>query len=297
MNSIATYTAIALDNAYAYETINKAHKELKDAQTQLIQAEKMASLGQLTAGIAHEIKNPLNFVNNFAELSIDLAKELKQEVDSQKELLKPGSAPYIDEMLNDLEHNVIKINEHGKRADSIVRGMLLHSRGKAGELQKTDINALLQEYINLAYHGFRAQDSSFNVKLETQFDQTVGLIYVIPQDISRVFLNIINNACYSVHEKRKEKGERFFPVVSVCTKNVNNKIEIIIRDNGKGIPSEVLEKIFNPFFTTKPAGKGTGLGLSLSYDIVVQAHKGELKVDSQEGEYAEFLIRLPKDLA
>jgi signal transduction histidine kinase/HAMP domain-containing protein len=296
MNSIATYTAIALDNAYAYETINKAHKDLKDAQSQLVQAEKMASLGQLTAGIAHEIKNPLNFVNNFSELSIDLAKEIRNELDKNKNVFVTEDLDYLNEILTDLENNVRKINDHGKRADSIVKGMLLHSRGKAGELQKTDINNLLVEYVNLAYHGFRAQDSSFNVKIEANYDSTVGMINVVPQNLSRVFLNIINNACYSVHEKRKEKGEKYTPVLCISTSSVNEKVQVKIKDNGKGIPKEIMEKIYNPFFTTKPAGKGTGLGLSLSFDIIVQEHKGEIKVQSEEGEYAEFTITIPKNL-
>jgi signal transduction histidine kinase len=205
MNTIATYTAIALDNAYAYDTINKAHKKLKDAQSQLVQAEKMASLGQLTAGIAHEIKNPLNFVNNFSELSLDLVREVKAEIDKYNSSFSPGDLEFVNEILTDLSDNIKKINNHGKRADSIVKGMLLHSRGKAGELQKTDINNLLLEYVNLAYHGFRAQDSSFNVKIESNYDPSVGTINVVPQNLSRVFLNIINNACYSVHEKTKRK--------------------------------------------------------------------------------------------
>ncbi|MCX6152488.1 MAG: cache domain-containing protein [Ignavibacteriales bacterium] len=296
MNNLATYTAIALDNAFAYEAINAAHKELKEAQAQLVQAEKMASLGQLTAGIAHEIKNPLNFVNNFSELSIDLAKELRVEFENQKDNIETKTVEYVNEILNDLEQNVRKINEHGKRADSIVKGMLLHSRGKSGEFQKTDINNLLAEYVNLAYHGFRAQDSAFNVKIETNYDQTLEQINVVPQNLSRVFLNTINNACYSVNEKKKEKRDNYSPTLTITTKNLDNKIEVRIRDNGKGIPKEVLDKIFNPFFTTKPTGKGTGLGLSLSFDIIVQEHKGEIKVESDEGSFAEFIITLPKNL-
>ncbi|MFA4921055.1 MAG: ATP-binding protein [Candidatus Neomarinimicrobiota bacterium] len=297
LQNLATYTAIALDNAFAYEAINRANRELKEAQAQLVQSEKMASLGQLTAGIAHEIKNPLNFVNNFSELSIDLTKELTEEIDRYQDKFEPKMMDYFHEVLGDLEHNVRKINEHGKRADSIVKGMLLHSRGKPGEMQKADINNLVQEYLNLAYHGFRAQDSTFNVKLETNYDATVEPINIVPQNLSRVFLNIINNACYSVHEKKKERGEKFAPVVSVTTKNLGEKVEVVIRDNGKGIPQDIIDKIFNPFFTTKPTGKGTGLGLSMSYDIVVQEHKGELKVTSEIGEYAEFCITIPKNLA
>ncbi len=296
LNNIANYTAIALDNAFAYEKVNRANTELKETQNQLIQAEKMASLGQLTAGIAHEIKNPLNFINNFSELSIDLSKELLAELESQADKLDPKSVDYIKEILNDLEHNVKKINEHGRRADSIVKGMLLHSRGKAGEKQKTNLNDLLSEYLNLAYHGFRALDSTFNVKMETDFDNSLETINVVPQNISRVFLNIINNGCYSVHEKKKEKKDSFDPMIKVGTKNLGDKVEIRIKDNGKGIPHDVLEKIFNPFFTTKPTGKGTGLGLSLSYDIIVREHQGELKAMSEPGEYAEFVITIPKNL-
>lgn len=296
LQNLATYTSIALDNAFAYEAINRANKELKEAQAQLVQSEKMASLGQLTAGIAHEIKNPLNFVNNFSELSIDLTKELTEEIDHFQDKFDPKAMDYFHEILTDLEHNVRKINEHGKRADSIVKGMLLHSRGKPGEMQKTDINNIVQEYLNLAYHGFRAQDSTFNVKLETNYDTTLEPINVVPQNLSRVFLNIINNACYSVHEKKKERGDKFAPVVTITTKNLGDKIEVVIRDNGKGIPQDIIDKVFNPFFTTKPTGKGTGLGLSMSYDIVVQEHKGDLKVTSEVGEYAEFCITIPKNL-
>jgi signal transduction histidine kinase len=199
----------------------------------------------------------------------------------------------INELLKDIKHNVKKINEHGKRADSIVKGMLLHSRGKSGERQKTNLNDLLAEYLNLAYHGFRAQDSTFNVKMETEYDSTIEPVYVVPQNISRVFLNIFNNACYSVNEKKKELRDTFNPLLQVKTKNLGDKIEITIKDNGKGIPQDILNKIFNPFFTTKPTGKGTGLGLSLSYDIIVQEHNGELKANSEQGEYAEFIITIP----
>ncbi|MGE5363336.1 MAG: ATP-binding protein [Bacteroidota bacterium] len=296
ISNLASSIAIALDNAYAYENINRAHNELKEAQAQLVQAEKMASLGQLTAGIAHEIKNPLNFVNNFADLSADLVREIGEEINSSRDKFEPKAAEYVFELLNDLEHNVKKINEHGKRADSIVKGMLLHSRGKSGEMQKTDIAALLREYVNLAYHGYRAQDSTFNVKIEADYDDSLHPMNCVPQNISRVFLNIINNACYSVHEKKKERGDKFSPVLSVSAKKVDGKAEIRIKDNGKGIPQEVLQKIFNPFFTTKPAGKGTGLGLSMSFDIVVQEHKGELFVESEAGEGAEFIIRIPDNL-
>ncbi len=274
--------------------LQKTLNNLKETQTQLILSEKMASLGQLTAGIAHEIKNPLNFITNFAVLSQDLTKDLRKELAAERDRVDPVRAKEIEEVLSDLEQNVTKINEHGKRADSIVRGMLLHSRGKAGERQDTDLNALLTEYTNLAYHGMRAQDQSFNIKIETHLDSTIGKISVVPQDLSRAFLNIVNNACYAANEKRKTVKNGFSPTVVVSDRNLEDKVEIRIRDNGSGIPLAIREKVFNPFFTTKPAGVGTGLGLSLSYDIITQEHKGELLVNTKEGEYTEFVIILPK---
>jgi signal transduction histidine kinase/ligand-binding sensor domain-containing protein len=277
------------------EDLQVTLNNLKNAQTQLVQAEKLASLGQLTAGIAHEIKNPLNFVNNFAELSKDLVFEIEEEIQRLPESIDPKTKDYLMEILGDLKHNNLKINEHGKRADSIIRGMLLHSRGKSGEKQMTDINALLLEYVNLGFHGMRAQDSTFNIKIESDYDSSLEQIKVVPQDISRVFLNMVNNACYSTHEKKKKLRDVYSPILSVKTKNFDSYIEIRIRDNGEGIPQHVVDKIFNPFFTTKPTGAGTGLGLSLSYDIVVQQHKGEVKVDTIIGEYAEFIITLPKN--
>ena len=267
---------------------------LKETQNQLVLSEKMASLGQLTAGIAHEIKNPLNFITNFAVLSQDLTKELREELAHEKKLVDERRAAEIQEILDNLEQNVTKINDHGKRADSIVRGMLLHSRGKPGERQETDLNALLAEYTNLAYHGMRAQDQSFNIKIETDFDPSIGSVSIVPQDLSRAFLNIVNNACYSANDKRKSARDGFSPMVRVSAKNSGDEVEIRIRDNGNGIPQEVRDRIFNPFFTTKPAGAGTGLGLSLTYDIIVQEHKGEIKVDTKEGEFAEFIITIPK---
>lgn len=275
--------------------LQKTLDHLKETQNQLVLSEKMASLGQLTAGIAHEIKNPLNFITNFAVLSQDLAKDLRTELAAEKKLVDPKRAKEIGEILADLEQNVTKINEHGKRADSIVRGMLLHSRGKPGEKQETDVNALLAEYTNLAYHGMRALDQSFNVKIETDLDPSIGKMKVVPQDLSRAFLNIVNNACYAANEKRKNAKNGFSPIVKVSAKNLGNKVEIRIRDNGNGIPPEVLDRMFNPFFTTKPAGIGTGLGLSLTYDIITQVHKGEIDVDTKEGEFAEFIIRIPRN--
>ncbi|HSQ74439.1 MAG TPA: HAMP domain-containing sensor histidine kinase, partial [Bacteroidota bacterium] len=268
---------------------------LKDTQNQLVLSEKMASLGQLTAGIAHEIKNPLNFITNFSVLSHDLTKDLRKELAAERDRVDPQRAAEIESLLSDLEQNVSKINEHGKRADSIVRGMLLHSRGKSGERQETDLNALLAEYTNLAYHGMRAQDQTFNVKIETDFDPTVGKVNVVPQDLSRAFLNIVNNACYAANDKKRSLKNGFVPVVRVSAKSLPGSVEIRIRDNGNGIPQSVRDKIFNPFFTTKPAGAGTGLGLSLSYDIITQEHRGEISVDTKEGEYTEFVITIPRN--
>ncbi len=296
LGAITNYASIAVENSFAYEAIDLANKNLKDAQAQLVQSEKMASLGQLTAGIAHEIKNPLNFITNFAEVSEELAQELVEDISVQAEKIEPKTLKNINALVGDISSNLKKINEHGKKADSIVKGMLLHSRGKSGEMQKTNINSMLEEYVSLAYHGFRARDASFNVKIETSYEASLKPINVVPQNISRVFLNILNNACYSTNEKKKEKGEKYSPVLFVSTKSENGKTFVTIRDNGKGIPKEALDKVFNPFFTTKPAGQGTGLGLSLSYDIVVQEHKGELRVNSEEGEYAEFIVTIPENL-
>jgi len=237
----------------------------------------------------------LNFITNFAVLSTDRVKDLRHELHAERDRVDPKRAEEIVDILSDLEQNVSKINEHGKRADSIVRGMLLHSRGKAGERQETDLVALLSEYTNLAYHGMRAQDSTFNVKIETEFDPSIGMVSVVPQDLSRAFLNIINNACYAAYDKKKGAKNGFAPAVKVSARNLPGAVEIRIRDNGNGIPLAIREKIFNPFFTTKPAGVGTGLGLSLSYDIITQEHRGELKVTTQEGEYTEFVILIPRE--
>jgi signal transduction histidine kinase len=236
----------------------------------------------------------LNFVNNFAELSIGLAQELREEIESLKTKMDAPAAESIAEILRHLEQNAKKINEHGKRADGIVRGMLTHSRGHTGEREATDINAMLDEDLNLAYHGLRANDISFNIKIEKAYDDTIGQVAVLPQELSRVFLNIINNACYAAYQKKKALDNSFIPTLTVRTQNLGNKIEIRIRDNGTGIPATIRDKIFNPFFTTKPTGQGTGLGLSISYEIIVQKHKGELKVETEEGRFTEFIISLPK---
>jgi PAS domain S-box-containing protein len=276
------------------DELEKTLEQLRETQKQLIMQENLASLGTLTAGIVHEIKNPLGFVSNFAELSADLTTELREELDQQKNLLDSKTFENIKDILNILEQNVLKTKEHSKRADNIIRNMLVHSRGQVGERKPTDINALLADYVKLAYHGFRAKDSSFNITLQTEYDPSIGLVEVVQQDISRVFLNIINNACYAVHQKKKESGREFSPTLWVSTKNQGALIEVRIRDNGIGIPSTIVDKIFNPFFTTKPSGEGTGLGLSISYDIVVQGHGGEIKVETEEGSYTEFSILLPK---
>jgi len=268
--------------------IEQTLSELKSTQAQLIHSEKMASLGELTAGIAHEMKNPLNFVNNFSELSKELLDEIKTELEN-------NNKEEILAILEDMKLNLEKINEHGKRADSIVKGMLLHSRGTSGDKTLTDINDLLDQYVNLAYHGMRAQNKEFNITIEKDFDETLEKINVVPQDISRVFLNIINNACYAAYERKKKSSDsNFSPTLKITTKKLNDKTEIRISDNGNGIPDDILDKIFQPFFTTKPTGEGTGLGLSLSYDIVTKVHGGELKVDSKQGDGTEFIIVLLK---
>ena len=277
---------------------------LKTTQNQLIQSEKMASLGELTAGIAHEIQNPLNFVNNFAEVNQELLEELRNEK------AKPDRNEQLEnELLNSIGQNLEKINHHGKRADAIVKGMLQHSRTSSPQKEPIDINALVDEYLRLAYHGLRAKDKSFNTKFETDFDPSLKKITAVPQEIGRVVLNLINNAFYAVSEKSKMQRETTFPQgqtrpddpvgrgydpkIFVSTKKLNGTAEIKVRDNGLGIPHEIADKIFQPFFTTKPAGQGTGLGLSLAYDIITKGHGGELKVDTKEGEGTEFVIQLP----
>jgi signal transduction histidine kinase/ligand-binding sensor domain-containing protein len=308
----------------AYQTLENTLENLKATQQQLVTQQKLASLGQLTAGIAHEIKNPLNFVNNFAALSVDLAKELREEIAKveggglkiedggsrivdRESLLKieDGGLRIVDgerltnikEILETLEQNAEKINHHGKRADGIVKSMMQHARGSSGQRELTDINQLLDEAVNLTYHGMRANDASFNITIEKDYDAAIGKLEVVPQDLSRVFLNIVNNACYAAHQKKKDSLDGFSPTLSVQTKNLGDKIEIRIRDNGNGIPAEVREKIFNPFFTTKPTGQGTGLGLSISYEIIVQQYRGEINVETEEGKFTEFVVRLPHNVS
>lgn len=271
--------------------------QLKQTQNQLVVQEKLASLGALTAGIAHEIKNPLNFVNNFAALTVDLAAELNAEVQQQYDRLDEKTRQNLSDILGDIQLNATKIAEHGKRADGIIKSMLEHSRGDVGEMQATDLNKMLEDFMNLAYHGMRAQDPGFNVKIEKHFDPQLGLLKINPQAISRVIINICNNGFYATREKQKKSGAAYQPTMTMITSSVNDKVEIRIRDNGSGIPKTILDKIFNPFFSTKPTGTGTGLGLSISHDIVTQMHKGELNVQTEEGQYTEFIIRLPKNLS
>jgi signal transduction histidine kinase len=295
--------ASAFSTAYArYEDFNKLEaakkqvdstlNELQATQKQLIQSEKMASLGELTAGIAHEIQNPLNFVNNFSDVNTELIEELKNE-------LKEGNTEEVIAIANDIKANEEKINHHGKRADAIVKGMLQHSRNTGNVKELTDIKMLADEYFRLAYHGLRAKDKSFNATLKTEYDETlsadnagIGKINIIPQDIGRVILNVITNAFYTVNEKKKLQGDAYEPTVFLFTKKTGDMVEISVKDNGNGIPQKVVDKIFQPFFTTKPTGQGTGLGLSLAYDIV-KAHGGELKVETTQNEGSTFVIQLP----
>jgi two-component system, NtrC family, sensor kinase len=282
----------------AYNEINKQKNEvqntlleLKTTQAQLIQSEKMASLGELTAGIAHEIQNPLNFVLNFSEINKELTDELRQE-------LKAGNYLEVDALAQDIDQNLHKIHHHGKRADSIVRGMLMHSRISTSHKEPTDLNALALEYYHLAYHGQRAKEKSFNAQLITDFDSQLGKAEVVPQEFGRVLLNLFNNAFYATQQKHKialtrDNQEPYQPKIWISTKKSGNEIELKVRDNGIGIPEAFTNKVFQPFFTTKPTGQGTGLGLSLSYDIVTKTHSGEFLLETEEGEFTEFTIKIP----
>jgi signal transduction histidine kinase len=273
--------------------LTRSLKDLRTAQDRLVQTEKLASLGQLTAGIAHEIKNPLNFVNNFSAVSVELIDELREALGGAH--LDSKLRTEISEIADMLQGNLEKVVQHGKRADSIVKNMLLHSREGSGEHRPADVNALVDESLNLAYHGARAEKPQFNVTLQRDFDPAAGMIEVFPQEITRVLLNLISNGFYAVTRRKADNGGAAFePLVTATTRGRDDHVEIRIRDNGTGIPPEVKEKMFNPFFTTKPAGEGTGLGLSMSHDIVVKQHGGKIDVDTMPGAFTEFVITLPR---
>jgi len=279
----------------ARDAAEAAYRDLKAAQASLVQAEKMASLGQLTAGIAHEIKNPLNFVNNFAELSVELLDELKETTAPALAALDADKRADIDEVVGMLTGNLEKITEHGRRADGIVKSMLEHSRGASGERREVDLNAMVEEALNLAYHGARAQDTNFNITLEHDLDPAVAPIEVVPQEMTRVLLNLFGNGFYAATKRQRDgAAPDFRPILKVTTHDLGEAVEIRVRDNGTGIPPEIRDKLFQPFFTTKPTGEGTGLGLSISWDIVTQQHGGTITVDSSEGAFTEFVVRLPR---
>ena len=301
--TFADQAAIAIENVRLFDRVEartraltKSLEDLQTAQDRLVQTEKLASLGQLTAGIAHEIKNPLNFVNNFSAISVELIDELREALAGAN--LDHKLREEISEIADMLQGNLDKVVQHGKRADSIVKNMLLHSRQGSQEHRPIDINALVEESLNLAYHGARAEKQGFNITLERSFDPAAGEADVFPQEITRVLLNLISNGFYAATKRKAEaNGGRYEPVLSAATKNLGDSVEIRIRDNGTGIPPEVKEKMFNPFFTTKPVGEGTGLGLSISHDIIVKQHGGSIEVDTQPGEFTEFRIVLPRGAA
>ena len=291
---IAIENTRLLDDCASAPTISaQSLEDLRTAQDRLVQTEKLASLGQLTAGIAHEIKNPLNFVNNFSAVSVELIDELQETLERVKADDKARAE--ITELTDTLRGNLDKIVQHGKRADSIVKNMLLHSREGSGEHRPVDINALVEEAVNLAYHGARAEKQGFNITLERSLDPAAGQVDLFPQEITRVLLNLISNGFYAA-TKRKGQADNdgYEPTLTAATKNLGDRVEIRIRDNGTGIPPEVKDKMFNPFFTTKPAGEGTGLGLSISHDIIVKQHSGSIEVDTEPGKFTEFRIVLPR---
>src|SRR5438105_6898385 len=299
LQTFADQAVIAIGNVRLFEQVqertrelSRSLQELRTAQDRLVQTEKLASLGQLTAGIAHEIKNPLNFVNNFSALSAELTDELH-------DVLKPAALDNktregTNELTHMLKANLEKVVQHGKRADSIVKNMLLHSREGSGERRPVDVNSLVAESLNLAYHGARAEKQDFQIRLDQNFDPAAGQVDLFPQEITRVLLNLISNGFYAATKRRTEMSNRYEPTLSAATKNLGDSVEIRIRDNGAGIPADVKEKMFNPFFTTKPPGEGTGLGLSLSHDIIVKQHAGSIEVDTQPGEFTEFRLILPR---
>jgi signal transduction histidine kinase len=293
IKTFAAQSAVAIENARLFHNVEASLEDLRTTQDRLVQTQKLASLGQLTAGIAHEIKNPLNFVNNFSAVSAELIDDLRETLGKVK--IDANTLAEITELTNTLRDNLDKIVQHGKRADSIVKNMLLHSREGSGEHRPVDINALVEESLNLAYHGARAEKQGFNITLERSFDQTAGQIDCFPQEITRVLLNLISNGFYAA-TKRKAHGDNcdYEPTLTAATRNLGDRVEITIRDNGTGIAPEVKEKLFSPFFTTKPAGEGTGLGLSISHDIIVKQHGGSIEVDTQPGEFTEFRIVLPR---
>ncbi|HEX4184973.1 MAG TPA: ATP-binding protein [Stellaceae bacterium] len=310
LQTFAGQAVLAIENARLFQELGRRGEEarrartaaeaaladLRRAQDRLIQAEKMASLGQLTAGIAHEIKNPLNFVNNFAGLSVELLDELKETAAPAIAGLADDERAEVDEIVGMLTGNLEKIAEHGGRADGIVKSMLEHSRGESGERREVDLNNLVEEALNLAYHGARAQDQKFNITLERDFADAIAPIELVPQDITRVCLNLFGNGFYAATKREREGGDpEFKPTLTASTHDLGEAVEIRIRDNGAGIPPEIRDKLFQPFFTTKPTGEGTGLGLSISWDIVTQQYGGTIEVDSQLGEFIEFAIRLPRN--
>jgi signal transduction histidine kinase len=293
MKTFAAQSALAIENARLFKNVETSLEDLRTAQDRLIQTEKLASLGQLTAGIAHEIKNPLNFVNNFSAVSVELIDELREALGGVHVDSKLRAE--ISEIADTLQGNLDKVVQHGKRADAIVKNMLLHSRQGSGEHRPVDINALVEESLNLAYHGARAEKQGFTITLERSFDPAAGEVDVFPQEITRALLNLISNGFYAATKRKAEAdGGNYEPTVAAATKNLGDSVEIRIRDNGTGIPPEAKEKLFNPFFTTKPAGEGTGLGLSICHDIIVKQHGGSIEVDTQPGVFTEFRIVLPR---
>jgi signal transduction histidine kinase len=303
LQTFADQSVVAIQNARLFESVEartrelgKSLEDLHAAQDRLVQTQKLASLGQLTAGIAHEIKNPLNFVNNFSGVSAELINELRETLDGIK--VTPEARTQIAELTNTLRDNLDKIVQHGTRADAIVKNMLLHSREGSGEHRLVDVNALVEESLNLAYHGARAENQGFKINMERSFDPAAGEIDVFPQEITRALLNLISNGFYAATKRKgQSNSDKYEPTLTAVTKNLGDKVEISIRDNGTGMPPEVREKMFNPFFTTKPAGEGTGLGLSITHDIIVKQHSGSIEVDTQPGEFTEIRIVLPRTAA